>query len=69
MDDITEIQGLHDYPLARRGILMTGLISGFTLATQRVEAQEIHTDITGIDAGEAAYPNQGWQSSSLLCQA
>ena len=35
------------YPLARRGMVMTGLISGFTLATQRVEAQAIHTDTTG----------------------
>ena len=31
---------------------MTGLISGFTLATQRVEAQAIHTDAVGLDAGE-----------------
>ena len=38
MNDGTEIAGLRDYPLARRGVLMTGLISGFTLATQRVEA-------------------------------
>ena len=44
------------YPLARRGVLMTGLISGFTLATQRVEAQVIHTDDTGLDAGETQIP-------------
>jgi carboxymethylenebutenolidase len=56
MNDMTETLGLHDYPLARRGMLMTGLISGFTLATQRVEAQAIHTDTTGIDAGEALIP-------------
>ena len=37
MDDMTG--GLHHYPLARRGFVMTSLISGFTLATQRVEAQ------------------------------
>ncbi len=56
MDDLTEINGLRDYPLARRGVLMTGLISGFTLATQRVEAQAIHTDATGLDAGETQIP-------------
>jgi carboxymethylenebutenolidase len=56
MDDMTELNGLRDYPLARRGVLMTGLISGFTLATQRVEAQAIHTDPTGLDAGETQIP-------------
>ena len=35
---------------------MTSLISGFTLATQRVEAQAIHTDMTGIEGGEAQVP-------------
>ena len=56
VDNLTEIRGLRDYPLARRGMLMTGLISGFTLATQRVEAQAIHTDETGIEAGETKIP-------------
>ncbi|HEY0184590.1 MAG TPA: dienelactone hydrolase family protein [Rhodopila sp.] len=56
MNDVTESRGLQDYPLARRGMLMTGLISGFTLATQRVEAQAIHTDSTGIEAGEVQIP-------------
>jgi carboxymethylenebutenolidase len=56
MDDITELNGLREYPLARRGVLMTGLISGFTMATQRVEAQAIHTDTTGLDAGEVQIP-------------
>ena len=56
MDDVIEISGLRDYPLARRGVLMTGLISGFTLATQRVEAQAIHTDAAGLDAGETRIP-------------
>ena len=37
-------------------MMMTGLISGFTLATQRVEAQAIHTDETGIEAGETEIP-------------
>ncbi len=56
MNDVTEITGLRRYPLARRGFVMTSLISGFTLATQRVEAQAIHTDTTGIDAGEVQIP-------------
>ncbi len=56
MNDMTEIRGLRRYPLARRGFVMTSLISGFTLATQRVEAQAIHTDTTGLDAGEAQVP-------------
>lgn len=56
MNDLTEITGLRRYPLARRGFVMTSLISGFTLATQRVEAQAIHTDTVGLDAGEAHVP-------------
>ena len=56
MDDLTEIIGLRRYPLARRGFVMTSLISGFTLATQRAEAQAIHTDTAGIDAGETQIP-------------
>ena len=46
------LQGLANYPLPRRSMVMTGLISGFTLATTRVEAQAIHTDTTGLVAGE-----------------
>jgi carboxymethylenebutenolidase len=56
MNDFTEIAGLRDYPLARRGMVMTSLISGFTLAIQRVEAQTITTDTNGLDAGEAKIP-------------
>jgi carboxymethylenebutenolidase len=56
MNDLAEIEGLRRYPLARRGLMMTGLISGFTLATQRVEAQAIHTDAQGLTAGEASIP-------------
>ena len=50
------LDGLRTYPLARRGMMMTGLISGFTLAVTRVEAQVIHTDATGLDAGTAMIP-------------
>ena len=56
MNDQTEFSGLQRYPLARRGFVMTSLISGFTLATQRVEAQAIHTDTVGLDAGEVQIP-------------
>jgi carboxymethylenebutenolidase len=56
MNDMTELRGLRGYPLARRGVLMTGLISGFTLATERVEAQALHTDTAGIEAGEVQIP-------------
>src|SRR6201993_3679488 len=58
MDDLNEIEGLRRYPLPRRGLMMTGLISGFTLATQRVEAQAIHTDAQGLTAGEASIPTK-----------
>jgi carboxymethylenebutenolidase len=58
MQDSTGLSGLRAYPLPRRGLVMTGLISGFTLATQRVEAQATHTDTQGIDVGEARIPVQ-----------
>lgn len=50
------LDGLRSYPLARRGMVMTGLISGLTLATTRVEAQVVHTDAAGLDAGETMVP-------------
>ena len=55
------LQGLLNPPLARRGFVMTGLISGFTLATERVEAQAIHTSETGLAAGEMQVPVEGGQ--------
>jgi carboxymethylenebutenolidase len=42
--------------MERRGFLMTGLISGLTLAATRVEAQAIHTDANGLVAGDAKIP-------------
>jgi carboxymethylenebutenolidase len=42
--------------LGRRGFVMTSLITGFTLATARAEAQVIHTDSTGLTAGEVQIP-------------
>ncbi|MFO1023848.1 MAG: dienelactone hydrolase family protein [Acetobacteraceae bacterium] len=56
MNDDTQLTGLRRYPVARRSVVMSGLMSGFTLATQRVEAQAIRTDTAGIEAGEAKIP-------------
>ena len=61
MNDVTrpELEGLDGLvaaPLARRGFVMTSLISGLTLATTRVEAQVITTDTAGITAGEVQVP-------------
>lgn len=50
------LQGLLTPPLARRGFVMTSLITGFTLATERVEAQAIHTDSAGLVAAEMQVP-------------
>ncbi|WP_158746686.1 dienelactone hydrolase family protein [Acidisphaera sp. L21] len=49
---MNELAGLTRFPLARRGFVMSSLISGFTLATTRVDAQAIQTDTAGLDAGE-----------------
>jgi carboxymethylenebutenolidase len=50
-------EGLKDFPLARRGMMMSSLISGLTLATAHgAQAQMIHTDTAGIDAGEVKIP-------------
>lgn len=56
VDDSSEIDVLRRYPLARRGFVMSGLISGFTLATARAQAQAIHTDTVGLVAGEMGIP-------------
>ena len=56
MNDLHGLSGLQSYPLARRGLMMSGLISGLTLATTRVEAQVITTDTSGIEAGEVSIP-------------
>ncbi len=42
--------------LGRRGFVMTSLMTGFTLATQRAEAQVIHTNATGLTVGEVQIP-------------
>ena len=56
MNALTGSAGLHRYPLARRGFMMTSLISGLTMATTTVEAQAIHTDTEGLVAGEVQIP-------------
>jgi carboxymethylenebutenolidase len=55
-DTTSGLDGLIVPPLSRRGFVMTSLMSGLTLATTRVEAQMIHTDAEGIEAGEVAIP-------------
>jgi len=57
MNDFGELPGLQKYPLARRGLMMSSLMTGLTLATTRVEAQVIHTDSAGIEAGEVKIPS------------
>jgi len=54
--DLQGLSGLQTYPLARRGLMMSGLMSGLTLATTRVEAQVIKTDTAGIAAEEVRIP-------------
>ena len=55
------LDGLVRAPLGRRGLVTTGLISGFTLATTRVDAQAISTDMDGIEAGEVMIASPGFQ--------
>ena len=52
MENSLGLDGLIIPPLARRGFMMTSLVSGLTLATARVEAQVITTSSQGIVAGE-----------------
>lgn len=55
MTDAAELTALRG-TLPRRGFVMTSIISGFTLATTRVEAQAIHTSAEGLVAGEVQVP-------------
>ncbi len=48
--------GVMPATLARRGFVMTSLIAGFTMATERVDAQAIHTDSGGLVAEEMQVP-------------
>ncbi len=40
----------------RRGFVMTSLATGFALSVQPVSAETIHTDASGLDAGEVKVP-------------
>ncbi len=51
-----ELIGLRNPGMARRGFMMTSLISGLTLATTTVQAQAIHTDSEGLVAGDVSVP-------------
>lgn len=50
------LDGLVKEPFSRRGFVMTGLVSGFTLATTVIHGQTIKTDTTGLEAGEVMIP-------------
>src|SRR5271168_1480954 len=41
---------------SRRGFVMTSLATGFALSVQPVSAEAIHTDATGLEAGEVKIP-------------
>jgi carboxymethylenebutenolidase len=41
---------------SRRGFVMTSLATGFALSVQPVSADTIHTDTTGLEAGEVKVP-------------
>ena len=56
---MSEIAGLTRYPLARRGMVMTGIMSGLTLAVGSAEAQAIHTDTNGLVDAEIKIPTDG----------
>ena len=40
----------------RRGFVMTSLITGFALSVQPISAETIHTDTSGLEAGEVKVP-------------
>lgn len=52
------LDGLVNEPFSRRGFVMTGLMTGFTLATTVVHAQTITTDSNGLVAGEVKIPTR-----------
>ncbi len=53
MDDA---QGLHSFPMKRRGFVMSSLITGLTLAAARADTPAIRTDATGLVANEVRIP-------------
>lgn len=55
------LDGLVREPFSRRGFVMTGLITGFTLATTVVHGQAITTDSAGLEAGDVQIPTSDGQ--------
>ncbi|RDJ27646.1 dienelactone hydrolase family protein [Bosea caraganae] len=55
------LDGLAREPFSRRGFVMTGLITGFTLATTVVHGQAIKTDSAGLEAGDVMIPTSDGQ--------
>lgn len=45
-----------EWKMARRGFVMTSLMTGLTLATPHALAQVVHTDAAGLQAGEVQVP-------------
>ena len=41
---------------SRRGFVMTSLITGFALSARPISAEAVHTDATGLEAGEVKIP-------------
>ena len=56
--DMLGLDGLVIPPPSRRGFVMTSLISGYTMAATRAEAQAIRTDANGLEAGEIRIPTR-----------
>jgi carboxymethylenebutenolidase len=53
---------------SRRAFVMTTLMTGFTLAVQRAEAEAIHTDANGLVAGEISVPTLDGQIPAYRAQ-
>jgi carboxymethylenebutenolidase len=53
---VTDTAGPHGPALPRRGMMMTSLIAGFTLAVRPVAAQVIHTSAEGLVTGVTKIP-------------
>jgi len=54
-----ELLSLRNPGMPRRAFFMTSTITGLTLATTTVQAQAIHTDTTGLIAGDVDIPVPG----------
>ncbi len=59
MDGLLGLNGLQVPQPARRGFVMGSLMAGFTMATAHGQAAPIHTDSTGLLAGEVQVPVPG----------